>query len=100
MIGLDYLKLSQMGADADVYRADALDERQLARASKAVTLGQMWQARPAMTVFFDGCLFWVASHFHRYESAVRAEAPHCEFWCDISRGTKGDAINHAKGVAA
>lgn len=91
MIALDYLTLSQLCADGDLYSAESLDQRTLWRAEVAARRGEMWRARPAMTVFFDGCYFWVASLFHRYEAGLCAG--YCEFWCDIKRGTKSDAIN-------
>jgi hypothetical protein len=48
-----------------------------------------------MTVFFDGCRFWLAGHFHRYEAARRLGARHQEFWCEIQPGSKGDAVRYA-----
>ena len=100
MISLDYLKFIQLSVDGDLYDADALDERTVHRAAQAIAAGTMWTVRPALTAFFDGCSFWVASHFNRYEAARRADARHCEFWCDIRQGTKRDAINFGKGVVA
>jgi hypothetical protein len=100
MIALDYLKFIQLSADSDLYDAEALDERTVRRAAAAIAAGTMWTVRPALTAFFDGCSFWVASHFNRFEAARRAGAHHCEFWCDIRQGTKRDAINFGKGVVA
>jgi hypothetical protein len=100
MISLDYLKFIQLSVDGDLYDADALDERTVHRAAQAIAAGTMWTVRPALTAFFDGCSFWVASHFNRYEAARRVDARHCEFWCDIKQGTKRDAINFGKGAAA
>jgi hypothetical protein len=98
LISLDYLTFRQLSADTDLYSPDSLDQRLVERAGHAVRSGSLWTVRPAMKVFFDGCSFWIASHFNRYEAALRAGAVHAEFWCDIKRGTKGDAINFSKGA--
>ena len=99
MISLDYLKLAQIKADGDLYRPEQLDQRTLQRAAVAIARGQMWLARPAMTVFFDQLYFWVASHFHRYEAALRGHSPYCEFWCDIKQGSKQAAIDFCRKSA-
>jgi len=97
MISLDYLSLLQISADADLYLPDQLDPQTLRRAELAASRGEMWRARPAMTVYSADCHFWVSSHFHRYDAALRAGC--AEFWCDIKRGSKQAAIDFSRKSA-
>ena len=53
-----------------------------------------------MKGFFDGCQFWLASHFHRYEAARQLGVRHQEFWCAIQPGLKEDAFGYASTRAA
>lgn len=87
VLGIDYLKFLQLSVDdAMLFDIDALEE-----AITSIRSNSMRAARPAMKVFFDGCRFWLASHFHRYEAARRLGARHQEFFCEIMPGRKADA---------
>ena len=95
MLGRDYLKFLQLSAADEVFAEEPLDDAAFEEAMTAIGCGSMRAARPAMTVFFDGCRFWLAGHFHRYEAARRLGARHQEFWCEIQPGSKGDAVRYA-----
>ncbi|MEK6290920.1 MAG: hypothetical protein V4793_05940 [Paraburkholderia tropica] len=89
ILGRDYLKFLQLSADDAL--THVLDNASLENAITAICSGAMRSARPPMKVFFDGCRFWLASHFHRYEAARRLGANHQEFWCDIEPGSRDHA---------
>jgi len=91
----DYLKFSQLSVADELAIGEPLDDAQLKQALSAIECGSMRAARPAMKVFFDGCRFWLAGHFHRYEAARRLGARHQEFWCDIEPGSKDAALRWA-----
>ncbi|WP_116610228.1 hypothetical protein [Paraburkholderia unamae] len=95
VLGLDYLKFLQLSVDDGL--ACEFDDAALQDAMAAVRSGSMRAAQPAMKVFFDGCQFWLASHFHRYEAARRLGARHQEFWCEIQPGPKDHAGRYASG---
>ena len=88
----DYLKFSQLSVADELAIGQSLDGAQLEEALSAIACGSMRAARPAMKVFYDGCRFWLAGHFHRYEAARRLGARHQEFWCDIEPGSKDAAL--------
>jgi hypothetical protein len=96
--GRDYLKFLQLSVDNEVPGAQSFDDASLEDAMTAIRSGAMRAARPAMRVFFDGCTFWLASHFHRYEAARCLGARHQEFWCEIQPGEKDDAVRYASGT--
>ena len=95
VLGRDYLKYSQLSVADELFAREFLDNAALEEAMTAIGCGSMRAARPAMKVFFDGCRFWLAGHFHRYEAARRLGARHQEFWCEIQPGSKGDAVRYA-----
>ncbi len=99
VLGRDYLTFLQLAVDDALLRNASSDVEALEEAKTAIRLGTMRAARPAMKVFFDGCRFWLASHFHRYEAARRLGARHQEFWCEIAPGPRDDAVRHASSVA-
>ncbi|WP_155628655.1 hypothetical protein [Burkholderia stagnalis] len=99
VLGIDYLKFLQLSVDDELLGAASLDDEALEEAMSAIRVGSMRAARPAMRVFFDGCRFWLASHFHRYEAARRLGARHQEFWCEIRPGPKDDAVRYASSVS-
>lgn len=100
VLGLDYLKFLQLSVDNELTRGESYDDAALQDAMTAVRSGSMRAVRPAMKVFFDGCRFWLASHFHRHEAARRLGARHQEFWCEIEPGSKDDSVRHASRVPA
>ncbi|WP_143176282.1 hypothetical protein [Burkholderia ubonensis] len=100
VLGIDYLKFLQLSVDDALPGEELLGEEALEEAMSAIRLGSMRAARPAMKVFFDGCRFWLASHFHRYEAARRLGARHQEFWCEIEPGPKDDAVRYASSVSS
>jgi hypothetical protein len=100
VLGRDYLKFLQLSVDDELTREGSFDEEALQDAMAAVSSGLMRAAQPAMMVFFDGCQFWLASHFHRYEAARRLGARHQEFWCEIQPGPKDHAVRYASGTPA
>ncbi|MBB2983968.1 hypothetical protein FHX57_007189 [Paraburkholderia tropica] len=95
MLGLDYLKFLQLSVDDELCRKGSFVDAALQDAMAAIRKGSMRTEQPAMKVFFDGCQFWLASHFHRHEAARRLDAFHQEFWCDIQPGQKAHAVRHA-----
>lgn len=97
VLGLDYLKFLQLSVDAELACKGSFDDAALQDDMAAVRSGSMRAAQPAMKVFFDGCQFWLASHFHRYEAARRLGARHQEFWCEIQPGSKDHAVRYASG---
>ncbi|QYD67069.1 hypothetical protein KZJ38_11690 [Paraburkholderia edwinii] len=99
MLSLDYLKFLQLSVDVEFNREASFDDAALQEAMAAVRSGSMRAARPAMKVFFDGCHFWLASHFHRYEAARRLGARYQEFWCEIERGSMDHAVRYASTFA-
>ncbi|KWH38335.1 hypothetical protein WT61_08190 [Burkholderia stagnalis] len=99
MLGIDYLTFSQLSVDDELLGEASLGDEALGEAMSAIRVGSMRAARPAMRVFFDGCRFWLASHFHRYEAARRLGARHQEFWCEIRPGPKDDAVRYASSVS-
>ncbi|WP_124595791.1 hypothetical protein [Burkholderia stagnalis] len=99
VLGIDYLKFLQLSVDDELLGAASLGDEALEEAMSAIRVGSMRAARPAMRVFFDGCRFWLASHFHRYEAARRLGARHQEFWCEIRPGPKDDAVRYASSVS-
>ncbi|WP_155628922.1 hypothetical protein [Burkholderia stagnalis] len=99
VLGIDYLKFLQLSVDDEQLGAASLGDEALGEAMSAIRVGSMRAARPAMRVFFDGCRFWLASHFHRYEAARRLGARHQEFWCEIRPGPKDDAVRYASSVS-
>ncbi|KWK50953.1 hypothetical protein WT81_26195 [Burkholderia stagnalis] len=99
MLGIDYLKFLQLSVDDELLGKASLGDEALEEAMSAIRVGSMRAARPAMRVFFDGCRFWLASHFHRYEAARRLGARHQEFWCEIKPGPKDDAVRYASSVS-
>jgi len=99
VLGIDYLKFLQLSVDDELLGAASLGDEALGEAMSAIRVGSMRAARPAMRVFFDGCRFWLASHFHRYEAARRLGARHQEFWCEIRPGPKDDAVRYASSVS-
>ncbi|MDY7802465.1 hypothetical protein [Burkholderia stagnalis] len=99
VLGIDYLKFLQLSVDDELLAKASLGDEALEEAMSAIRVGSMRAARPAMRVFFDGCRFWLASHFHRYEAARRLGARHQEFWCEIRPGPKDDAVRYASSVS-
>ena len=99
VLGLDTLKFLQLSIDAGLAGLGQFSSEALEEAMVAVRCGSMRAARPAMKVFFDGCRFWLASHFHRHEAARRLGARHQEFWCEIESGSKHDAVRYASSVS-
>ncbi|WP_155754511.1 hypothetical protein [Burkholderia stagnalis] len=99
VLGIDYLKFLQLSVDDELLGKASLGDKALEEAMSAIRVGSMRAARPAMRVFFDGCRFWLASHFHRYEAARRLGARHQEFWCEIKPGPKDDAVRYASSVS-
>ncbi|WP_124490665.1 hypothetical protein [Burkholderia stagnalis] len=99
VLGIDYLTFSQLSVDDELLGEASLGDEALEEAMSAIRVGSMRAARPAMRVFFDGCRFWLASHFHRYEAARRLGARHQEFWCEIRPGPKDDAVRYASSVS-
>src|ERR1700742_1333844 len=89
VLGRDYLKYSQLSVADELFAREFLDNAALEEAMATIGCGSMRAARPAMKVFVDGCKFWLAGHFHRYEAARRLGARHQEFWCEIQPGSKG-----------
>ncbi len=100
VLGIDYLKFLQLSVDDELLGEASLGDEALEDAMSAIRVGSMRAARPAMRVFFDGCRFWLASHFHRYEAARRLGARHQEFWCEIKPGPKDDAVRYASSVSS
>ncbi|WP_176042741.1 MULTISPECIES: hypothetical protein [Burkholderia cepacia complex] len=100
VLGIDYLKFLQLSVNDDLPGEESLGNEALEDAMTAIRVGSMRAARPAMRVFFDGCRFWLASHFHRYEAARRLGARHQEFWCEIEPGQKDDAVRYASSVSS
>ncbi|MFA8391167.1 hypothetical protein [Burkholderia ubonensis] len=100
VLGIDYLKFLQLSVDDELLGEASLGDEALEDAMSAIRVGSMRAARPAMKVFFDGCRFWLASHFHRYEAARRLGARHQEFWCEIKPGPKADAVRYASSVSS
>ncbi|SOE87133.1 hypothetical protein SAMN05446935_7695 [Burkholderia sp. YR290] len=100
VLGRDYLKYSQLSVPDELLAREFLDDAALQEAMAAIDHGSMRGERPAMKVFFDGCKFWLASQFHRYEAARQLRARHQEFWCKIQPGSKGDALRYASTRAA
>lgn len=94
MLGLDYLKFLQLSAGDELACEGSFDDAALQDAMAAVLSGSMRTAQPAMKVRFDGCQFWLASHFHRYEAARRLGARHQEFWCEIQPGPKDHTLRY------
>jgi len=92
VLGRDYLKFLQLSVDDELASRGWFADAELQDAMAAVHSGSMRGAQPAMKVFFDGCQFWLASHFHRYEAARRLGARHQEFWCEIQPGPKDRAV--------
>ncbi|MFP6557087.1 hypothetical protein WJ542_01920 [Paraburkholderia sp. B3] len=97
VLGRDYLKFLQLSVDDELASKGLFADAALQDAMSAVRSGSMRAAQPAMKVFFDGCQFWLASHFHRYEAARRLGARHQEFWCEIQPGPKDHAVRYASG---
>ncbi|WP_157636087.1 hypothetical protein [Burkholderia ubonensis] len=100
VLGIDYLKFLQLSVDDELLGEASLGDEALEEAMSAIRVGSMRAARPAMRVFFDGCRFWLASHFHRYEAARRLGARHQEFWCEIKPGPKDDAVRYVSSVSS
>ena len=100
VLGRDYLKYSQLSVPDELLARAFLDDAALEEAMAAIGCGSMRGERPAMKVFFDGCKFWLAGHFHRYEAARQLGARHQEFWCEIQPGSKGDALRYVSTSAA
>ncbi|WP_061162536.1 hypothetical protein [Caballeronia temeraria] len=100
MLGLDYLKFSQLSVSDEFLVREAIDSPAVEGALASIRSGTMRAARPAMKVFFDGCRFWMASHAHRYQAARVLGACHQEFWCDIQSGTHNDAVHYASRTAS
>ena len=100
MLGRDYLKYSELSVPDELLALEFLHDAALKKAMGALRRVSMRGERPAMKVFFDGCKFWLASHFHRYEAARQLGARHQEFWCEIQPGLKGDALRYASTRAA
>ncbi|MBB2926559.1 hypothetical protein [Paraburkholderia silvatlantica] len=98
VLGLDYLKFLQLSVDDELACEGSFDDAALQDAMAAVRSGSMRAAQPAMKVFFDGCQFWLASHFHRHEAARRLGARHQEFWCEIRPGPKDHAVRYASRI--
>ncbi|SAL62519.1 hypothetical protein AWB74_03224 [Caballeronia arvi] len=100
VLGLDYLKFSQLSVSDEFLMREAIGSPAVEDALASIRLGTMRAARPAMKVFFDGCRFWLASHAHRYHAARVLGACHQEFWCDIQSGTRNDAVQYASRIAS
>ncbi|GJH02834.1 hypothetical protein [Paraburkholderia terrae] len=100
VLGRDYLKYSQLSVPDELLARAFLDDAALEEAISAISCGSMRGARPAMKVFFDGCKFWLAGQFHRYEAARQLGARHQEFWCEIQPGSKEDALQYVSTSAA
>ncbi|MCG5076601.1 hypothetical protein [Paraburkholderia tagetis] len=98
VLGRDYLKFLQLSVDDEFPVEESLDDVALEDALAAIRCGSMRAVRPAMKIFFDGCQFWIASHFHRYEAARRLGARHQEFWCEIQPGPKDHAVRYASRI--
>ncbi|WP_321858740.1 hypothetical protein [Paraburkholderia tropica] len=95
MLGLDYLKFLQLSVDDELCRKGSFEDAALQDAMAAIRSGSMRTEQPPMKVFFDGCQFWLASHFHRHEAARRLGAFHQDFWCEIQPGQKAHAVRYA-----
>ncbi|WP_321867341.1 hypothetical protein [Paraburkholderia tropica] len=95
MLGLDYLKFRQLSVDEVLRCTESFTEDAVRNAMADIRSGSMRTAQPAMKVFFDGCQFWLASHFHRHEAARRLGAFQQEFWCQIQPGQKAHAVRYA-----
>lgn len=94
VLGSDYLKYSQISVPDEGLVRELIDDAALEEAIGAIGCGSMRGERPAMKVFFDGCKFWLAGQFHRYEAARLRGARHQEFWCEIQPGSKEDALHY------
>lgn len=99
VLALDYLKFSQLSVSDEVLMRAAGGSPAVEEALASIRTGTMRAARPAMTIFFDGCQFWLASHAHRYQAARLLGACHQEFWCDVRSGTSNDAVQYASRIA-
>lgn len=99
VLGRDYLKFFQLSIADELSADQFIDGQALEQAMTAIRCGSMRAVRPAMKVFFDGCRFWLASHFHRHEAARRLGVRHQEFWCEIEPGSKDDSVRHASRVS-
>lgn len=80
MLGLDYLKFLQLSVGDELACEGSFDDAVLQHAMAAVRSGSMRAAQPAVKVLFDGCQFWLASHFHRCEAPRCLGARHQELW--------------------
>lgn len=98
VLALDYLKFSQLSVSDEVLMRAAGGSPAVEEALASIRTGTMRAARPAMTIFFDGCQFWLASHAHRYQAARLLGARRQEFWCDIQAGTSNDAVQYASRI--
>ncbi|MBN3812859.1 hypothetical protein [Paraburkholderia sp. Ac-20347] len=90
VLGLDYLKFLQLTVHGKIIREGRFDQAHLEEAMRAIGSETMRAARPAMKVFFDGCRFWLASHFHRYKAARHLTPP----WCQAS----GILVSDSTGI--
>lgn len=89
--GLGFLKLRHINKPAGLYKADELSTAVLRKHADSLIAGRKL---PAMTVFDDGCLRWMASNVECYHATRRHwdKAMDMEILCDVKKGTQQDAI--------
>lgn len=90
---MQVVELSKIRIDGGTQARSAIHEETVTEYSEAMTEGVKL---PPLTVFFDGCDYWLADGFHRFYAAKK-----CDFKsiaCDVLTGTRTEAILYAVGA--
>lgn len=80
-------------ADRRAQSRSAVNREVVADYAEAMRLGASF---PAITVFFDGAVYWLADGFHRLDAALQAEIN--EIDADIREGGLRDAVLYSVGA--
>ncbi|MCO5129292.1 MAG: ParB/RepB/Spo0J family partition protein [Xanthobacteraceae bacterium] len=92
----EQISLDLIRADADLQMRDGgVDVGTVAEYAEAMADGAIF---PAVTVYFDGSVYWLADGFHRVEAARKANLT--EIAADVRQGGRRDAMLAAVGVNA
>jgi len=92
---MEMLLISQIRTDGGTQPRAELNESVVEDYADAMGAGAEF---PPVTVFYDGCEYWLADGFHRVHAACVAERT--EIAADVRQGTKRDAILYSVGANA
>lgn len=89
------IALAEICLDDSTQSRVALNDETTSEYAEAIAAGAKF---PAVTVFFDGAVYWLADGFHRHAAHVKAGKK--KILAEVHQGTQRDAILHSVGANA